>query len=141
VFCCTRGGEAALNGERVDYWKGTAFIVEDEPLILLELRKMLAELGWKVVFSASDLEEAQRLAVKGTFDLGILDMNLKGRTSSGVAEILKTKQIPVIVASGYTQDIITAAYPGAIFLQKPYLAADLASAIARAMPALQQKSA
>ena len=130
-----------MNSKGVDYCKGTAFVVEDEPLILLELRKMLAELGWKVVFFGSELEEARRFALKGTFDLGILDMNLKGRTSSPVAEILKTKQIPVIVASGYSQEIITAACPGAIFLQKPYLAADLENAIARAVPALQQKSA
>ena len=115
--------------------------MEDEPLILLELRKMLTELGWKVASSASDIEEAQRLALSGTFDLGIIDMNLKGRTSSTVAEILRAKQIPVIIASGYSREIISAACPGAVFLQKPYIAADLENAIARAMPALQQKSA
>jgi CheY-like chemotaxis protein len=130
-----------LNRARADHYKGMALIVEDEPLILLDLRKMLAELGWTVVFSASDLDRAQKLASRGTFDLAILDMNLKGRSSSTVAEILKTRQIPVIVASGYSQDIINAACPGAVFLQKPYLTADLASAIVRAMPDLERKSA
>ena len=130
-----------MNRDRADHHNGRALIVEDEPLILLDLRKMLAELGWKVVYSAGDLDEAQRLATKATFDLGILDMNLKGRSSSPVAEILKTRQIPIIVASGYSQDIIHAACPGAVFLQKPYLADDLERAIARAMPDLQRKSA
>jgi DNA-binding NtrC family response regulator len=130
-----------LNPDRADHYKGTALIVEDEPLILLELRKMLAELGWKAVYLAGDVDEAERLASGATFDLGILDMNLKGRSSSTVAEILKTRQIPVIVASGYSQDIIHAACPGAVFLQKPYLAADLERAIVRAMPDLQRKSA
>ena len=130
-----------MNRDRAKHPSGTALIVEDEPLILLELRKMLSELGWKVVYSAGDLDEAQRLAAKATFDLGILDMNLKGRSSSPVAEILKTRQIPIIVASGYSQDIIQAACPGAVFLQKPYLAADLQHAILRAMPDLQRKSA
>jgi DNA-binding NtrC family response regulator len=130
-----------LNPDRADHYKGTALIVEDEPLILLELRKMLAELGWKAVYLAGDVDEAERLASGATFDLGILDMNLKGRSSSTVAEILKTRQIPVIVASGYSQDIIHAACPGAVFLQKPYLAADLELAIVRAMPDLQRKSA
>jgi DNA-binding NtrC family response regulator len=130
-----------LNRDRADHFKRTALIVEDEPLILLELRKMLAELGWKAVYWAGDVDEAERLASRATFDLGILDMNLKGRSSSSVAEILKTRQIPLIVASGYSQDIIHAACPGAIFLQKPYLAADLERAIARAMPDLQRKSA
>jgi DNA-binding NtrC family response regulator len=130
-----------LNRDRADHQTGTALIVEDEPLILLELRKMLAELGWKVIYSAGDLGEAQGLARKATFDLGILDMNLKGRSSSTVAEILKSRQIPLIVASGYSQDIIHAACPGAVFLQKPYLADDLERAIARAMPDLQRKFA
>jgi DNA-binding NtrC family response regulator len=130
-----------LNRDCAKHYKGTVLIVEDEALILLELRKMLAELGWKVTFLASDLEEAQRHASKGTFDLGILDMNLKGRSSYTVAEILKTRRIPLVVASGYSQDIINAACPGAVFLQKPYLAGDLKDAIARAMPDLQRKSA
>jgi CheY-like chemotaxis protein len=130
-----------LNRDRAEHHNGTALIVEDEPLILLELRKMLLELGWKAVYSAGDLDEAQRLASKATFDLGILDMNLKGRSSSTVAEILRTRQIPVIVASGYSQDIIHASCPGVVFLQKPYIAADLQRAIIRAMPNLQRKSA
>jgi CheY-like chemotaxis protein len=130
-----------LNRDRADHHNGRALIVEDEPLILLDLRKMLAELGWKVVYSAGDLDEAQRLATKATFDLGILDMNLKGRSSSTVAEILRSRRIPVIVASGYSQDIIHAACPGAVFLQKPYLAADLERAIVLAKPDLQRKFA
>jgi CheY-like chemotaxis protein len=130
-----------LNRDRADHYKGTALIVEDEPLILLELRKMLAELGWKATFWASDLAEAQRLASRATFDLGILDLNLRGRLSSTVVEILKIRQIPVIVATGYSENIINDACPGVVFLQKPYLAADLEGAIARAMPDLQRKSA
>ena len=130
-----------MNRDRADHFKRTVLIVEDEPLILLELRKMLAELGWKAVYWTGDVDEAEKLASRATFDLGILDMNLKGRSSSSVAEILKTRQIPLIVASGYSQDIIHAACPGAIFLQKPYLAADLERAIVRAMPDLQRKSA
>ncbi len=102
---------------------------------------MLLELGWKVVYSAGDLDEAERLATNATANLGILDMNLKGRSSTSVAEILKSRQIPVIVASGYSQDIIQAAFPGVVFLQKPYLAADLQRAIIRAMPDLERKSA
>jgi len=130
-----------VNRDRAEHPNGTALIVEDEPLILLELRKMLLELGWKVVYSAGDLDEAQKLAANAEFNLGILDMNLRGRSSTSVAEILKSRQIPVIVASGYSQDIIHAAFPGAVFLQKPYLAADLQRAILRAMPDLQRKSA
>jgi DNA-binding NtrC family response regulator len=75
------------------------------------------------------------------FDLGILDINLKGRTSASVAEILKARNIPVIVASGYSHDVVSAACPGAVFLQKPYSVGQLEHAIAVAIPALQRKTA
>ena len=86
---------------RVNGFRGSVFVVEDEPLILLELQQMLSELGWEVVHLASDIDSATEIARSTEFDLGILDVNVKGRTSSSVAEILRTKHVPVIVATGY----------------------------------------
>ena len=76
---------------RVNGFIGSVFVVEDEPLILLELQQMLSELGWEVVHLASDIDSATEIARSTEFDLGILDVNVKGRTSSSVAEILRTK--------------------------------------------------
>jgi len=124
---------------RVNGFRGSVFVVEDEPLILLELQQMLSELGWEVVHLASDIDSATEIARSTEFDLGILDVNVKGRTSSSVAEILRTKHVPVIVATGYYIENVIENYPGVIFLQKPYMTTDLENALARAV-AHRQKS-
>jgi DNA-binding NtrC family response regulator len=117
---------------RMEECKGSVFIVEDEPLILLELRHMLAELGWSVTAFATEVEQALAIAKVAIFDVGILDVNLKGRSSLVVAEILEARNIPLILATGYSTEAILASFPDAIFLQKPYLLNDLDSALNRA---------
>jgi CheY-like chemotaxis protein len=107
--------------------------VEDEPLILLELQHMLSELGWAVTHFASDIDKAIRIAQTERFDIAILDVNVRGRTSFAVAEILRSRNVPVVLATGYSTEIIIDNYPGAVFLQKPYLKAELTEAIAQAL--------
>jgi CheY-like chemotaxis protein len=113
--------------------KGDVLIVEDEPLILIELQHTLSELGWVVTHFASDIDKAIDIAQTERFDIAILDVNVKGRTSFAVAEVLRNRNVPVVLATGYSTEIIIENYPGAIFLQKPYLKAELAEAIAKAL--------
>ena len=112
---------------------GSVFVLEDEPLILLELQQMLAELGWKVSHAASDIDSAIEFAKTATIDLAILDVNVRGRASFAVAEILRGRHVPVVLATGYSTESIINYYPGAIYLQKPYLLADLTMAVRRAL--------
>lgn len=121
-------------------YKGTAFILEDEPLILLELRQMLAELRWKVSHFASDIDRGMEIARNEDFDLAILDVNLRGRTSLNVAEILQERQVPVILSTGYSTKTVIDKFPGAILLVKPYLKADLENALARAEAEAQSRA-
>jgi CheY-like chemotaxis protein len=85
------------------------------------------------------LTEAE-IAGSAEFDLGILDVNVKGQTSGSVAEILRTKHVPVIVATGYSTENLIENYPGVIFLHKPYMRSDLENALARAVPGRQEKA-
>jgi CheY-like chemotaxis protein len=139
----TRMKERPDLARRADDPKGDVLIVEDEPLILLELQHMLSELGWVVTHFASDIEKAIDIAQTEKFDIAILDVNVKGQTSFAVAEVLRNRNVPVVLATGYSTEIIVENYPGAIFLQKPYLKAELAEAIteALAVKAQMQKSA
>jgi DNA-binding response OmpR family regulator len=104
---------------RVNGFIGSVFVVEDEPLILLELQQMLSDLGWKVAHFASDIGRAIEIARSAEFDLGILDVNVQGHASGSVAEILRSKQVPVIVATGYNAENIIEDYPGVIFYRNP----------------------
>jgi CheY-like chemotaxis protein len=120
--------------------KGTVLVVEDEPLIMLELQHMLAELGWHVPFLASDVDTALELAQREALDVGILDVNLKGRTSFPVADVLQKRNVPIILATGYSTEVIIENYPYAIYLQKPYIKNDLAKALSDALAQSSQDS-
>lgn len=108
---------------------GTVFLLEDEPLIMLELQQLLSELGWTVVHTASDVAGAMEVAKTADFDVGILDVNVRGQTSQPVAEILRRSDVPVIVATGYGIETVLDNYPGATFLRKPYVRTELARAL------------
>jgi DNA-binding NtrC family response regulator len=107
-------------------------VVEDEPLILLQLRQMLED-GWHVTHVASDIDRAMELARSEEFEVGILDVNIRGRTSLPIAEILQERHVPIILATGYSTEVIAEKYPQITYLQKPYVRRDLANAIARAL--------
>jgi DNA-binding NtrC family response regulator len=113
--------------------EGIVLVVEDEPLIMLELEQMLSELGWHATRLASDIERAAAIAENEVLDLAILDVNVKGKTSFAVARILEKRNVPIILATGYSTDMITDNYPRAVYLQKPYTKSDLARALERVL--------
>ena len=81
---------------------------------------------------AGDVDSATELAQTGLFDLAILDVNLNGKMSFPVADIIMERRIPLIFASGYAADNFPAAFNSAPKLQKPFLIETLAKAIATA---------
>jgi DNA-binding NtrC family response regulator len=113
--------------------RGIVLVVEDEPLIMLELEQMLGELGWHAAYLAGDIDKAMEFAEHEVLDLAILDVNVKGKTSFAVAHILEKRNVPIILATGYSTDVIAENYPRAVYLQKPYVKSDLARALERAV--------
>jgi len=69
-------------------------IVEDEPLLALNLEDMLTELAYPVVGIATRIETALVLAEGSEFELAILDINLAGSNSFPVADILRQRRKP-----------------------------------------------
>jgi CheY-like chemotaxis protein len=66
---------------------------------------------------------------QGEIDVAILDVNVGGRRSFPVADILKSRGLPFAFASGYGEAGIIEAYRGAPVLQKPFLQSDLEKAL------------
>jgi CheY-like chemotaxis protein len=62
------------------------FVVEDEPMIRMLVMDMLGELGCHAAAEAGDVEKAAKLAQSAEFDLTLLDVNLKGKLITPVAE-------------------------------------------------------
>ena len=82
-------------------WTGKrALIVEDELLIVMMLEDLLEYLGCRVVMTATQLDAAIVAATTGEFDFAIVDLNLAGKSSSPVVEILRSRAMPFVIATG-----------------------------------------
>jgi CheY-like chemotaxis protein len=115
-------GMSELTGLRV-------LVVEDELLVSMLVEDMLSDFGCKVVGPASDIDQALQLARDAGIDIAILDVNVSGRQSFPVADILKGRGLPFAFASGYGEAGVIDAHRGALVLQKPFLQSDLEKAL------------
>ena len=115
----------ALSGLRV-------LVVEDEELIVLLLTEQLQALGCVPVATATGLEDALEKARSVDVDLAVLDLSLAGRNSAPVASILRAREIPFVVATGYGVEGIPDPLRDRPLLRKPYRREQLASALKEA---------
>jgi DNA-binding response OmpR family regulator len=109
-----------------------ALVVEDEILVAMYVEDLLTDLGFDVVAVATELEQALPLARDKAFEVAVLDINLNGKLSFPVAEVLRERRIPFLFASGYGSRGLIEAYKDAVRIQKPFRSRDLALAIERA---------
>jgi CheY-like chemotaxis protein len=89
-----------------------AFVVEDEAMIRILIADMLGELGHTVAAEAGHIDEAARLAQSTEFDLAILDVNLKGKLITPVAELIRARGRPIIFATGYGSEGVPEEFRG-----------------------------
>ena len=94
-------------------------IIEDEPIIALDLQDSLVEAGFDVVGIAGRLAVALTLIDETAFEVAIVDANLAGESASPAAAVLVARHIPFVVLSGYSFEQQQEAFAGAIFIQKP----------------------
>lgn len=106
-------------------------VVEDEMIVTMLLEDLLAELGHTVTATASHLEDAVRLAKAGGFDIAMLDLNINGRQTFPVAEVLRAQGVPFVFATGYGEAGLPDAWRGTPTLQKPFMGEDLALVLNR----------
>ena len=104
-------------------------VVEDEAIIAMMLEDYLAELGYEVIAVASRLEEALEKARSVAADVAVLDVNLAGKVSYPVAEVLRARTIPFIFATGYGTAGLPDRLNGAFVLGKPFMIGQLANAL------------
>jgi CheY-like chemotaxis protein len=110
-------------------------IVEDEPLLAMNIEDMLTELGHHVVATATRVDKALTLAEGDEFNFAVLDINLAGSNTFQVAAILRNRGIPFIFTSGYGADGLVDGYRGAHLLTKPFGRSELEHMIAHSLSA------
>lgn len=102
-----------LRGKRV-------LVVEDEPLVSMELETLLEEAGCEVVGPAGTASAARLLIETEAIDLAVLDVNIDGYPTDAVAEAVTRKGIPFLFATGYDEDGIPKAFAGTPVIRKPF---------------------
>ena len=109
---------------------GRVLIVEDEIVVALFLEDALAEFGYEVAGVASRLDEAMARSQTPDFAAAVLDVHLNGQDVFPLADRLAELKLPFIFATGYGARGIPARHADRPVLQKPFLPAELAEALA-----------
>jgi DNA-binding NarL/FixJ family response regulator len=77
-------------------------VLEDEPLVAMSLGDMLTDLGFTTVGPFLELDEAESFvqARADEIDVAILDVNISGQRSFGLADLLRQRDVPFFFSSG-----------------------------------------
>lgn len=111
-------------------------VVEDEAMVAMLVEDELLGAGAQVVGPAASVEDAMRLLDgigDGGLDIGVLDMNLGGRSVLPVADALARRAVPFIFMTGYGDTGIHGPHAGVPVLQKPFSPCDLIAILGQMM--------
>jgi CheY-like chemotaxis protein len=121
-----------LSGRRI-------LVVEDEMMVLLAIEDMLTDLGCEAVAAAATVDQALALIDAQGFDAAMLDVNLNGRKSYPVADVLTRRGVPFAFATGYGDHGRDGHYSDRPVLRKPFRQSELGEMftglLTRTMPA------
>ncbi|NKE48329.1 response regulator [Roseomonas frigidaquae] len=111
-------------------------IIEDEPIIALDLQQLVEAAGHEVVGIAASEDEAVAIAAAERPTLVLADVNLGagGDGTSAVARIMRTQQAPVIFVTAYPERLLTGQdLEPAFIITKPFEPTTLAIATYQAV--------
>jgi DNA-binding NtrC family response regulator len=95
-------------------------IVEDEWLLANDLEKALKSFGAEAIALVGDLDDARAQLAGGRFDVGIIDINLRGQNAFGIADELHRQEIPFVFATGYSAEVIPTRFANVTRWEKPF---------------------
>jgi len=111
-------------------------IIEDEPIIALDLQGLVERMGHSTVGIATTHKEATALALREHPDLILADIKLADGSSGleAVQEILKSFEVPVIFITAYPERLLTGERPEPTYLiAKPFLPDTVRTTISQAL--------
>lgn len=106
-------------------------IIEDEPLIVLDLKSILKDLGHEVCAVAETAEEAIEAAARHRPDLILADIRLPGEQDGieAVKAIQAARPVPVLFVTGNWRELRARGLPDAMAIGKPFLPSVIREAI------------
>lgn len=117
------GRLASVVGRRV-------LVVEDEPLVAMDVEECLAAARCIVVGPAPSVARALALVAGERLDAALLDANLAGNPIDTVAEALTLRGVPFAFVTGYGREALPACYGVVPVLTKPVASDQIVAMVA-----------
>jgi len=111
----------------------SVLIVEDEPLIALELHDELHTAGASIL-AATNIKEAIELIGYAQICAAIVDVKLGGHDCSSICAALAKRSIPFMFYTGYSSAAPLSAWPHAPAVSKPAKSGTMVETIVRLLP-------
>jgi PAS domain S-box-containing protein len=111
-----------LRGKRI-------LVVEDEPLLSMDMEASLMEAGCEVRGPAGTVGMAKKLIASQDCDAALLDANLAGESVDELAAVLTQRNIPFAFVTGYGRDALPQGFQAALLLCKPFSKHQLRSVV------------
>ena len=111
-------------------------IIEDEPIISLDLQSIVREMGHTVAAIATTRDEAVRAARNTEPGLVLADIKLADGSSGidAVRQILSELQVPIVFITAYPERLLTGERPEPTFLvTKPFVPETVRVAVSQAL--------
>lgn len=125
-------GDAKGSAVRLETVPGHVLVVEDSLIIAMDTEDNLRGLGVTTVTTAGSVAAALASIDIDPPDLAILDYNLGSETSDPIAEVLRARGIPFVLATGYGELAADLEKRGAFgLLKKPYGRAEIEELLAQ----------
>ena len=118
----------SVDNQRARFSGKRFLVVEDEPLVGLDLIAGLQKAGAETVGPVSRAEQALAIIEKDRLDGALLDANLHGRSVDDVAAALTRHRVPFVFVTGYDRASLPEAFGKAPLLAKPFTEAQLLDA-------------
>jgi DNA-binding response OmpR family regulator len=105
-------------------------LVEDSPVISEATEMMLSDMGCEVIGPAGTMAPALQWASEAPLDAAVVDINIRGGKAFSILTILKERNIPFLLTSGYADWSMPEEWRGRPRLAKPYGEGELRDAMA-----------
>jgi CheY-like chemotaxis protein/DNA-directed RNA polymerase specialized sigma24 family protein len=114
----------------------SVLIIEDEPLISMQLEELVSSLGHTICGTAATRTQAQKVVAERMPGLVLADIQLADGSSGldAVDDILEIASVPVIFITAYPERLLTGDRPEPTYLvTKPFQEATVRTAISQAL--------
>lgn len=114
--------------------KQKVLVVEDESIVAMEIASYIAALGYEVIGTASNAEDAYKAALEGEPDVILMDVKLKGAEDgiTAATKIKAEKDTAIVYITAFNDEVsmdrAVATNPAA-YLTKPFNRKELAASL------------